>query len=457
MYLRTLKYVGLKRLRDTYKTPLDFTRAGEPRMWTVLLGANGTCKTTLLQAIALAGVGVPTADQLAQRVRKRLQDIMRPNVTVKIEAEFGFDPAFHAERRYPGLDGLSLPAPPRLRSEINLAKGKRSWSGDSWYIAPEGVDPALKARIEGVKNPLSMARSEERMPFWLVAGYGVQRDLPDAGTAQQAFDPVLDRLRPLFGDRTLTATGFVEDDKIRSPDYLRMLEEALTREPGLAQELDKVERRGAPAKHMAGQRLIDEPKFFMPFGKTKRKLRATWLSQGYQSMIAWIADLIGHGLLDSIELTGSTAQYIDPRELSGLVLIDEVDLYLHPKWQVDVIAALKATFPRIQFVATTHSPMVLPGLREGEVRGLHIGEDGRVGVEVFDDDPRLKTGSELYSAFFGVNGLYPADLARKARAYRRVAANPFRDDADDARMQALAAELDRDDIAVAPAVARRSR
>lgn len=457
MYLRTLKYAGLKRLRDTLKAPLDFTRGGAPRKWTVLLGENGTCKTTLLQAIALAGVGVPTSDQLAQTVRTRLKDIMRPNATVKIEAEFGFEPELHGQRRYPGLEGETLPAPPRLVSRIALAPGKRTWTGDSQYIAPPGVDDTLRARVEGVENPLKQARSEERLPFWLVAGYGVQRELPDAGAAQKTFDPILDRLRPLFGDRMLTATGFVEDEAIRSPDYLRMLDEALTREPGLVPELHKLERRGAPARSAAAKRLIEEPKFFMPFGKAKRKLSAVWLSQGYQSMIAWIADLIGHGLTDSLGVTGTEGRYFDPRTLSGLVLVDEVDLYLHPKWQVDVIAALKATFPRMQFVATTHSPMVLPGLREDEILRLSIAGDGRVDVEALDDDPRLKTGSELYSEFFGVDGLHPVELASKARAYRRLAANPFRTDPEDQRMQVLAAELAAEDIDVAPAVARRPR
>jgi hypothetical protein len=49
----------------------------------------------------------------------------------------------------------------------------------------------------------------------------------------------------------------------------------------------------------------------------------------------------------------------DPTELSGLVLIDEIDLHLHPSWQRTVVPHLAAAFPRLQFILTSHSPIVL--------------------------------------------------------------------------------------------------
>jgi predicted ATP-binding protein involved in virulence len=62
-------------------------------------------------------------------------------------------------------------------------------------------------------------------------------------------------------------------------------------------------------------------------------------------------------------------------ETPGVVLIDELDLHLHPKWQRRVIHDLKKTFPRVQFIATTHSPQLIGEALPQEIRIL---ENGRV-------------------------------------------------------------------------------
>jgi recombinational DNA repair ATPase RecF len=66
MYIRTLHVKDVKLLRDLR---IDFTRDDKPRMWTVLVGENGLCKTTILQSIALAASGPDRANQLAEVVR----------------------------------------------------------------------------------------------------------------------------------------------------------------------------------------------------------------------------------------------------------------------------------------------------------------------------------------------------------------------------------------------------
>ena len=58
----------------------------------------------------------------------------------------------------------------------------------------------------------------------------------------------------------------------------------------------------------------------------------------------------------------------DPLQGEGVVLIDEIDLHLHPKWQAQVIDALRRTFPNIQWVVTTHSPIVLSRVPSESVR-----------------------------------------------------------------------------------------
>ena len=56
-----------------------------------------------------------------------------------------------------------------------------------------------------------------------------------------------------------------------------------------------------------------------------------------------------------------------------MVLIDEIDVHLHPKWQRQVVRDLKETFPKIQFICTSHSPFIIQSLEAGELRTLDPG------------------------------------------------------------------------------------
>jgi AAA domain, putative AbiEii toxin, Type IV TA system len=94
--------------------------------------------------------------------------------------------------------------------------------------------------------------------------------------------------------------------------------------------------------------------------------------------------------------------------MEGLVLIDEIDLYLHPTWQVGFIRALRDTFPKLQFIATTHSPILLTGLHREEVLVLaRDPESGDIVTEQPTHDPRLLTGSERQLAHAELRGRLP--------------------------------------------------
>ncbi len=85
------------------------------------------------------------------------------------------------------------------------------------------------------------------------------------------------------------------------------------------------------------------------------------LSDGQRSMLALVGD-IAHKAAKLNPHLG--AKVLD--ETSGVVLIDELDLHLHPRWQRRIIEDLRRTFPKIQFVCTTHSPFLIQSLRSGE-------------------------------------------------------------------------------------------
>ncbi|HAH46710.1 AAA family ATPase [Gimesia sp.] len=86
-------------------------------------------------------------------------------------------------------------------------------------------------------------------------------------------------------------------------------------------------------------------------------LPLTFFSDGYRNMLSMVADIAIRCVTLNPQL-GSEAAL----ETSGVVLIDELDLHLHPKWQREVIPDLMSAFPRIQFIATTHSPFVIQSL-----------------------------------------------------------------------------------------------
>lgn len=66
-----------------------------------------------------------------------------------------------------------------------------------------------------------------------------------------------------------------------------------------------------------------------------------------------------------------------PLQCSGIVLIDEIELHLHPEWQRKIVSSLRKTFPNIQFIITTHSPQVLGEIKDMDIFKLII-EDGLV-------------------------------------------------------------------------------
>jgi predicted ATP-binding protein involved in virulence len=95
------------------------------------------------------------------------------------------------------------------------------------------------------------------------------------------------------------------------------------------------------------------------------------MSDGYRSMLALVADLAWRACVLNPQL-----MEFAPELTEGVVLIDEVDLHLHPKWQRRVLGDLRRAFPRLQFIVSTHSPQVISSVDPTEVRILRA--DGAV-------------------------------------------------------------------------------
>lgn len=98
---------------------------------------------------------------------------------------------------------------------------------------------------------------------------------------------------------------------------------------------------------------------------------APWaeLSDGYHVFLALVADIARRAVMLN-EIDGAEA----PERVEGVVLIDEIDLHLHPRWQRVALPALRKVFPRIQFIVSTHSPQVLSSVENRQVRQLVDGK-----------------------------------------------------------------------------------
>ena len=87
------------------------------------------------------------------------------------------------------------------------------------------------------------------------------------------------------------------------------------------------------------------------------------MSDGQRLLVGLVTDLVRRVCL----LNGSQLKERTLLDTPGLVLIDEIDLHLHPKWQRQIVPALKKIFPKIQFFATTHSPQVIGECKPEEI------------------------------------------------------------------------------------------
>lgn len=85
------------------------------------------------------------------------------------------------------------------------------------------------------------------------------------------------------------------------------------------------------------------------------------LSDGYRNMIGMVADIAYRMATLNPQLEADVI-----KKTEGIVLIDEIDLHLHPKWQKQVVERLLDTFPKVQFVASSHSPFIIQSLYHRE-------------------------------------------------------------------------------------------
>lgn len=148
-----------------------------------------------------------------------------------------------------------------------------------------------------------------------------------------------------------------------------------------------------------------KPDFEIILQRKNKEIFFEMLSDGYKSCI-----FILLGIVKEIEYRFPSIEAVN---FDGIIMIDEIDIHLHPQWQAKLIKVLKETFPKAQIIATTHSPSVLQNAKSNEliplyrdnednicIKELHLGEYGLQGwtlEEILEDVMGMSsTNSELY-------------------------------------------------------------
>jgi uncharacterized protein (TIGR02646 family) len=161
------------------------------------------------------------------------------------------------------------------------------------------------------------------------------------------------------------------------------------------------------------------------------------LSDGYQSVAALATDL----------MISLLQQWPTVEAAEGTVLIDELGAHLHPRWRMRIVPSLRQVFPRVQFLTSTHDPLCLRGLGDGEV--VVVKRDAGGEVVAVTDLPSvagLRVDQLLTSEHFGLNSTIDPELDALFAEYYLLKAKPHPTAADRRRLAELTTRLDGLDV-----------
>lgn len=330
--------VILKNIRGFDSLEFSLCRGdGKYSGWTVFTGDNGAGKSTLLKAIAVALTGKDTARSLQPSfhrwIREGAED-QESKIELMIAPEKGVDDfsggGNTSNKNFPATiilkdlgkeTGLELPPPPKSNKKTLAERGLWSTDAHGWFSCGYG-------------------------PFRRVFGAS-----PEA--TRLMVGPTTERFVTMFQE---AASLFEVDQWLRNLNHKQL--EGKQAEKQQLDLLLEILRDDLMPNQITVDR-VDSDGLWL---KDRNGLQLAWneMSDGYRAALALLADILRHLInaygMDALTDRGEDGKLFIKR--SGVVMIDEIDAHLHPEWQREIGFWLKRHFPNIQFLVTTHSPII---------------------------------------------------------------------------------------------------
>ena len=157
-----------------------------------------------------------------------------------------------------------------------------------------------------------------------------------------------------------------------------------------------------------------------------------WIGYGYQTLVAWMVDFASR-------MVERYPRHKDPLRQPAVVLVDEIDLHLHPKWQRQLMGFLSERFPNTQFIVTAHSPIFVQAATGANIVVLR--RDRQKGHVLIDNSPEAIRGWRidqlLTSDLFGLPTARPPDLERLLLERKKLLAKSRLTKADKSKLAEL--------------------
>lgn len=352
-----IKELYLKNFRCFEETKIDFNED-----YTIFVGINGAGKSSILNAIQIMLYPFILSSRFDNRQGlryycnlKELGILKESDITIKAKQS---ESILNQELQYP----MILKSIIQNSSEIEIPL---EYKLDKDYINTDVEFRPLEFELQDLQNQVT---KDEKTILPVIAYYGTKRQWDKTGqenTNEILFMPQMNGYTNALSVELFNAT------KMRQW-FARMLL-VLRKKPVLEFEAvrnaiancykeidDREELQEVKIDYDAEKEDIEIQMYFED--KTEI-LPLSYLSDGMKSILAIVSDIayrmatLNPNLLDNVI-----------KETDGIVMIDEIDMHLHPSWQRKIVDSLTKTFPKVQFIFTTHSPTVLTNVPKENIK-----------------------------------------------------------------------------------------
>ncbi len=330
-----IKKIILKDIRGFKNLEFDLQRPdGNYAGWTVFTGDNGSGKSTLLKAIAVTLIGKDIARALQPTFHRWIREGAE-STDAAIELEI--IPEQNIDNFLGGGRIASKPFPAKIILK-NTVK-----------------ETVIEALTNTKKTLTERGLWSSDASGWFSCGYGPFRRV--FGASPEATRLMVGRTTERFVTMFQEAASLYEVDQWLRNLHHKSLEGKIEERAQLDLLLEILRDDLMPNQITVDR--VDSDGLWL---KDRNGLQLAWseMSDGYRAALALLADILRH-LINTYGLEGLTERDDENKiiiERSGVVLIDEIDAHLHPEWQRDIGFWLKRHFPNLQFLVTTHSPLI---------------------------------------------------------------------------------------------------